>query len=212
MEMSSQFCERKSETEYKVDHEKTKEAKELTEKEAKTANQKLKPQKKSVRLPRVQPIKRHSMEISSSFCEMESETECKVDHEKNKKAKELKEKESKTANHKLKLQKKLGGLPRVQPTKRHSMEMSSPFCEMESKTEYKLDHERSKEVKKLQEKEAKIANQKLKLQKKLGHLPSVQPIKSHSIIKGEKILKGVFVSPQHSKNPNCVTIYLLNAL
>ena len=92
------------------------------------------------------------------------------------------------------------------------MEKSSQFCGRESETEYKVDHEKTKEVKKLQKKEAKIANQKIKLQKKLGHLPSVQPIKSHSIIKGEKISKGVFVSPQHSKYPKCVTIYLLNAL
>ena len=45
MEMSSQFCERESETKYKVDHEKIKEAKELTEKEAKTV-----PTKKDIAL------------------------------------------------------------------------------------------------------------------------------------------------------------------
>ena len=100
------------------------------------------------------------MEMSSQFCERESETEYKVDYERTKEVKELQEKEAKTANQKLKLQKKLGRLPRVQPTKRHSMEISSPFCERESGTEYKVDHE-----KELREKEAKTANQKLKPQK-----------------------------------------------
>ena len=206
MEMSSQFCERESETEYKVDHERTKAVKELQEKEAKTANQKLKLEKKLGHLPRVQPSERHSMEISSPFCEGESETEYKVDRERTKEAKELQEKETKTANQKLKLQKKLGRSPRVQPIKRHSMEISSPFCERESETEYKLDHERTKEAKELKEKDAKTANKKLNLQNKLGRLPRVQPIKRHSIIKGEKILKGVFMSTQHSKKVTTVLL------
>ena len=196
MEMSSQFCERESETEYKVDHERTKEVKELQEMQAKTANQKLKLQKKLGHLPRVQPTKMHSMEITSPFCEVESETEYKVDHERTKETKELQEKEEKTANQKLKLQKKMDHLPTVQPIKRHSMEMSSPFCERKSETEYKVDHERSKEAKKLQEKKTKTANKKLKLQKKLGRILTLLPIKRHSIIQGKKILKGF--SRQHN--------------
>ena len=189
MEMSSQFCERESETEYKVDYERTKEVKELQENEAKTANQKLKPQKKLGHLQKVQPIKRHSMETSSAFCVMESETEYKVDHKRTKEVKELQEKEAKTANQKLKLKKKLGRLPRVQPTKRHSMEISSPFCERESEIDYK-----TKEAKELQKKEAQTANQNLKLPTELGHfsrsflqkpkLPRLQKIKRHSIAKG----------------------------
>ena len=92
------------------------------------------------------------------------------------------------------------------------MEISSPFCEMESETEYNVNHERTKEVKELQEKEAQTANQTLKLLTQVARLLRVQPIKSHSIIKGKKVSKGILVSPQHSKNPHCVTIYLLNAL
>ena len=177
MEISSQFCE----TENKVGHERTEEVKELQAKEAKTAKQNIKLQKKLGSLPRVQPIKRHSMEISSPFCKRVSETEYKVGHERTKEVKELQEKEAKTANQRLKPQKKLGHLPRVQPIKRHSMETSSAFCVMESETVYKVDHEKTKEVKELQEKEAKTANQKLKLQKKLGRLPSLQPTKRHSM-------------------------------
>ena len=65
------------------------------------------------------------------------------------------------------------------------MEISSPLHEIE----YKVD----------QEKEAKTANQKLKLStSKLDSLPRVQPISRSSIIKGEKSSKGIFVSSQHS--------------
>ena len=64
------------------------------------------------------------------------------------------------------------------------MEISSPLHEIE----YKVD----------QEKEAKTANQKLKLSTKLDSLPRVQPISRSSIIKGEKSSKGIFVSSQHS--------------
>ena len=60
METSSPVHERESEIEYKVDHEETKEPKELQEKESQTANQKSKVSTKLDRLPRVQPIKRRS--------------------------------------------------------------------------------------------------------------------------------------------------------
>ena len=80
------------------------------------------------------------------------------------------------------------------------MEVSSQIHEGEFEIEYKVDHERVKEPKKLQEKEAKTANQKLKLSTKLGSLPRVQPINRSSIMKGEKISKGIFMSAQHSIN------------
>ena len=70
------------------------------------------------------------------------------------------------------------------------MEISSPLHEIE----YKVDHERIKEPKELQEKEAQTANQKLKLSTKLDSLPRVQPINRSSIMKGEKISKGIFMS------------------
>ena len=79
------------------------------------------------------------------------------------------------------------------------MEISSPLHEKESEIEYKVEHERIKEPKELQEKEAQTANQKLKLSTKLDSLPRVQPIKRRSIIKGEKISKGIFMSSKHSK-------------
>ena len=88
MEISSLLHE----IEYKVDHERIKEPKELQEKEAQTANQKLK-----------------------------SKIEYKVDHERIKEPKGLQEKEAKTANQKLKLSTKLGSLPRVQPISRSSI-------------------------------------------------------------------------------------------
>ena len=97
------------------------------------------------------------------------------------------------------------------------MEISYPLHEKESKIEYKepkelkvkeaqteieskVDHERIKEPKELQEKEAQIANQKLKLSSKLGSLTRVQPINRSSIMKGEKISRGIFMSSQHSIN------------
>ena len=109
METSSQVHERESEIEYKVDHEKTKEPKELQEKEAHTANQKLKLSTKLGRLPRVWPIKKPSIIVY------------KVDHEETKEPKELQEKEAQTANQKFKLSTKLDRLPRVQPIKRRSI-------------------------------------------------------------------------------------------
>ena len=87
------------------------------------------------------------------------------------------------------------------------MEISSPVHERESEIEYEVDHEKTKEPKELKEKEAQTANQKLKkLSTKLGRLPRVQPIKSCSIIKGEKNSKGIFMSSQHSINEfkNCL--------
>ena len=72
------------------------------------------------------------------------------------------------------------------------MEISSPLHETDSEIEYKVDRERIKEPKELQEKEAQTVNQKLKLSTKLDSLPRVQPINRSSIIKGEKISKGIF--------------------
>ena len=80
------------------------------------------------------------------------------------------------------------------------MEISSPVHERESEIEYKVDHEKTKEPQELKEKEAQTANQKLKLSTKFGRLPRVQPTKRRSLIKGEKISKGIFMSLQHSIN------------
>ena len=86
------------------------------------------------------------------------------------------------------------------------MEISSPLNERKSEIEYKVGHERIKEPKELQEKEAQTANQKLKLSTKLDSLPRLQPINRSSIIKGEIISKGIFMSSKHSKNEfkNCL--------
>ena len=77
-------------------------------------------------------------------------------------------------------------------------ESSSIYLGLGFEIEYKVDHERIKEPKELQEKEAQTANQKLKLSTKLG--TRVQPINRSSIMKGEKISRGIFMSSQHSIN------------
>ena len=86
------------------------------------------------------------------------------------------------------------------------MEVSSPLHQGEFEIEYKVDHERIKEPKELQEKEAQTANQKLKLSTKLDSFPKLHPINRSSIIKGEIISKGIFMSSKHSKNEfkNCL--------
>ena len=109
METSSPVHERESEIKYKVDHKKPKKNKELNEKEAQTANQKLKLSHKLGGSPRVQPIKRRS------------KIQYKVDHEETKEPKELQEKEAQIANQKLKQSTKLGRLPRVKSIKRGSI-------------------------------------------------------------------------------------------
>ena len=89
-----------------------------------------------------------------------------------------------------------------EPFKNGHFNVRYPVQEKEAQTEieYKVDHERIKEPKELQEKEDKTANQKLKLSTKLGSLPRVQPINRSSIMKGEKISRGIFMSSQHSIN------------
>ena len=90
------------------------------------------------------------------------------------------------------------------------MELSSPFHENDAQIEYKVDHEGTREPKELQEKKAQTPNQNLKLSTQLDHfsrtlqqkpkLTRLQKIKRHSIPKGGKVSKGIFMSSQNAIN------------